>query len=76
MPIISTEIISNYETLVNGLPQIMQSYGINQIKLAEKARIPLSTFKRRMKEKNFSLDEMKRLVEVINQPITFDSPKQ
>ena len=64
---INEKILLEYEELQRNLPNIIKSYGITVSHICKQANIPRSTYEDKIRKDNaFSLEEMKRIVNVIN----------
>ena len=63
---VSQEVVENYIELVQKLPEIISQYKLHKDFLAEKSGIKRSSLYRKLKNGNFTKEEMLELVKAIN----------
>ncbi|UZR98311.1 hypothetical protein [Chondrinema litorale] len=63
---VDAQIIDAFGKLQISLPDILRSYGITKKFIYTNIEMSRSTFDRKIKEKTFTVTEMKRIAELIN----------
>ena len=63
---INEKIVDDFLVLQEQLPQVIEAYGLKHSHIYKKAGITKSTWFRKLKEKGFSGQELKKICQVIN----------
>jgi predicted transcriptional regulator len=63
---INIRVAEDFEKFQSDLPDLLKSYGIEKRYVCKKAGISYSTFYRKIKNRSFTVGEIKKIIEAIN----------
>jgi predicted transcriptional regulator len=63
---ININIADDFERFQSNLPEILKSYGIEKTYICKQTGISYSTFFRKVKNRSFTVGEIKKIIEAIN----------